>query len=53
MYDFFYLKKGAKCMICGYYHFKDKCDYQPYVRNDCQDFSMTVMNLSNSFILNI
>ena len=27
-------------------------DYQPYVCNSCYDFSMTVMNLSDFFILN-
>ena len=40
-------------MICNHHYFKDKFDYQPYVCNDCHDFSMTVMNLSNFFILNI
>ena len=30
-----------------------KCMYDPYVCNRCHDFSMTVMNLSNFFILNI
>ena len=28
-------------------------DYQPYVCNKCHDFSMTVMDLSDLFILNI
>ena len=46
-------KKGVKCMICNHYYFKDKFDYQPYVINNCHDFSMTVMNLSDFFILNI
>ena len=46
-------KKGVKCMICGYYNFKDKFDYQPYVCNDYHDFSMTVMNLSDFFVLHI
>ena len=46
-------KEGGKCMICSYYYFKDKFDYQPYVCNECHDFSMTVMNLSDFFILNI
>ena len=42
-------KNGVKCIICNYYYFKDKFDYQPYVCNDCYDFSMTVMNLSDFF----
>ena len=41
-------------MICGYYYFKDiGFNYQPYVCNECHDFSMTVMNLSDFFILSI
>ena len=28
-------------MVCNRYYFKDKFDYQPYVCNDCHDFSMT------------
>ena len=46
-------KEDIKCMICNHYYFKNKFNYQPYVRNDCHDFSMTVMDLSNFFILNI
>ena len=46
-------KKGVKCMICNYYYFKDNFDYQPYVCNKCHDFSMTIMNLSDLFVLNI
>ena len=46
-------KEGVKCMVCGYYYFKDKFDYQPDVCNDCHDFSVTVMNLSDFFVLNI
>ena len=44
-------KEGVKCMV--YQHCYFKSDYQPYVRNKCHDFSMTVMNLSDIFILNI
>ena len=40
-------KEGVKCMVCNRYYFKDKFDYQPHVCNDCHDFSMTVINLSN------
>ena len=46
-------KEGVKCMICNHYCFKDNFNYQPYVCNKCHDFSMTVMNLSDFFILNI
>ena len=42
-------KEGVKCMICNHYYFKDKFNYQPC----CHDFSMTVMDLSDFFILNI
>ena len=46
-------KEGMKCMVCNHYYFKDNFDYQPYVCNKCHDFSMTVMDLSDFFILNI
>ena len=46
-------KKGVKCMVCNHYYFKDKFDYQPNVCNDCHDFSMTVIDLSEFFIPNI
>ena len=46
-------KEEAKCMVCNHYYFKDKFDYQPYVCNKCHDFSMTVMDLSDFFVLNI
>ena len=46
-------KEGVKCMICNHYYFKDNFYYQPYVSNKFHDFSMTVMNLSDFFILNI
>ena len=39
--------------ICSHYYSKDKFDYQPYVCNDCHDFSMTVMDLSDFFVLTI
>ena len=35
------------------YYFKQKFDYQAYVCNDCHDFSITVMDLSDFFILTI
>ena len=46
-------KEGVKCMVCNYYYFKDKFDYQPYVCNRCHDFSMTVMDLNDFFVLTI
>ena len=46
-------KEGVNCMVCNHYYFKDKFDYQPYVFNDCHDSSMTVMDLSDFFVLNI
>ena len=46
-------KEGVKCMACNHYYFKDKFDYQPYVCNDCHDFSMAVMDLSDFFHLTI
>ena len=46
-------KEGVKCMICNHYYFKDNFDYQPYVCNKCHDVSMTVMDLSDFFIINI
>ena len=52
--DFNKSKENIKCMICGYYYFKDiGFKYKPYVCNECHDISMTVMNLSDFFILNI
>ena len=42
--------KGVKCMICGYSYSSDGFKCQPYV---CNEFSMTVINLSDFFILNI
>ena len=42
---------SVKCIICNYYYFI--LDYQPYVCNACNDFSMNVKNLSDFFILNI
>ena len=40
-------KEGVKCMVCNYYYFKDNFDYQPYICNDCRDFSMTIMDLGD------
>ena len=49
-------KEGVKCilcMICNHYYFKDKFNYQLYVCNECHDSSITVMDLSDFFILSI
>ena len=46
-------KEGVKYMICNHHYFKDNFNYQPYVCNKCPVFSMTVMDLSDFFILNI
>ena len=41
-------------MICNYYYFKDiGFKYQLYVSNVCHDFSMTVQNLSDFFVVTI
>ena len=46
-------KEGTKCMVCNHYYFKDKFNYQPYVCNTCHDYSITVMDLSDFFVLKI
>ena len=40
-------------MICNHYYLEDNFKYQPYVCNKCHDFSMTVMDLSDFYVLNI
>ena len=45
---------SKKCMICHYWYFKDTgLKYQPHVCNGCHDFSMTVQNLSDFFIVTV
>ena len=45
-------KESIKCMICNYYYLKDiTFKYQPYVCNECHDFSMGVQVLSDFFIV--
>ena len=52
--DFNKGENSVKCMIYNYYYFKDiGFKYQPYVCNGCHDFSMTVQNLSDSFVVTI
>ena len=46
-------KEGLKCMICNHYYFKDNFNYQPYICNECHDFSRTIMDLSDFFNSNI
>ena len=46
-------KIGSKFMICHYWHFRDGFKYQPYVCNVCHDFSMSVQNFKDFFIIRI
>ena len=41
--------EGVKCMICNYSYSTEYFKYQPYVCNECHDFSMNIMSLSNFF----
>ena len=50
--DFNKGENSVKCIICNYYYFKDiGFKYQPHVCNGCHDFSMTVQNLSDFFVV--
>ena len=52
--DFNKGENSVKCMICSYYYFK--CigfKYQPCACNGRNDFSMTVQNLSDFFVVTI
>ena len=40
-------------MICHYWYFSDGLKYQPYVCNARHDFSVTVQNLSDFFIVTV
>ena len=46
-------KEGVKCMVCNHYYFKNNFNYQLYVCNKCHNFSMTIVDLSDIFIINI
>ena len=46
-------KEAVKCMVCNHYYFKDRFDYQPHVCYDCHEFSMTVKDLNDFFVLTI
>ena len=51
--DFSKTNGSKECMICHYWYFADGFKHQPYVCNGCRDFSMTVQNLSDFFILTV
>ena len=40
-------------MICHYFHNSDGFKYQPHVCNGCHDFSITVQNFSEFFIVTV
>ena len=42
-YSEFISSKGVKCMIYNYSYSSDGFKYQPYVCNNCHDFSMIGM----------
>ena len=44
---------SVECMICHYCYFKGGFKYQSYVCNACQDFGMSVQNLSDFLIVTI
>ena len=46
-------KKGSECMICHYFYDGDGFNYQPFVYNGCHEFSMTVQDLKEFFIVTI
>ena len=47
-------ENSVKCMICNYFYFKDIAfKYHSYVCNGCHEFSMTIMNLSDFFVMAI
>ena len=46
--------KSVECVIYHYWYFKDiGFNYQPYVCNECHDFSMVVQNLDDFLVLKI
>ena len=47
-------QSGSKeCMICHYWYFSDGFKYQPYVCSGFHNFSMTVQNLIDFFIVTV
>ena len=52
--DFDKNDRPVKCMIWVYYYFKNiGFKYQLYVCNSCHDFSISVQNLSDFFIVTL
>ena len=52
--DFDKTNKSVECMICPYWYFKNiGFKYQPYVYNECHNFSMIVQNLDDFLILRV
>ena len=51
--DFNKSEGSKESMICHYFYFSDSFKYQPYVCNACSDFSMTVQNLSDIFVVTV
>ena len=51
--DFNKSEGSKECMICHYFYFTDSFKYQPYVCNACSDFSMTMQNLSDIFVVTV
>ena len=51
--DFLKSNVSKECMIYHYWYFADGFKYQLYVCNGCHDFSMTLENLSDFFIVTI
>ena len=51
--DFNKSKGSKECMICHFWYFSDGFKYQSYVCNGCYDFSMTVQNLSDFFVVTV
>ena len=46
-------KSKDSVKVCHYWYFKDGFRYQPYVCNECHNFSMTVQNVSELFVVTI
>ena len=52
--DFNKGENSVKWMICNYCYFKNiRFKYQLYICNGCHDFSMTVQNLNDFFVVTI
>ena len=51
--DFDKTSSSRECIICHYWYFDTGFKYQPYVCNGCHDFSMTVQNVSDVFLVTV